>query len=181
MLLAILQGIKTIANSNIQANRNQNTQMIDGSDQNHSYRKDLSNIWCFICEKMGHYARFHEKSSPPPVTIYAGPVHARGALPANMVLVMEDYYLPEIEDTTLLAPAIPKKGVQKATGMRLKTRLNTRRLQHVVDQGFLDDNDDGQLTPIEDMDELENASPLVQIPHVIASISPILKPNHHPT
>ncbi len=101
---------------------------------------------------------FHEKPSPPPVTIHAGPVHAGGALSANMVSVIEDYYLPEIEDMAFSAPAIPKKGVQKATGKKPRTRVNVPRLQRVVDQGLLDDDDDdGELTPIEDMDELEDA------------------------
>ena len=62
---------------------------------------------------MGYYASFHEKSSPPPIKIHAGPVHARIGLSANMVLVMEDYYLPEIENTVLSGLAISKKLCKK--------------------------------------------------------------------
>lgn len=175
MLPAILQGMRTIANANAQANRNQGTQVAGGSDQNRSYRKDLSNIRCFTCGKMGHYGSFYEKPSPPPVTIHAGRVHASGALPANMVSVIEDYYLPEIEDMTFSAPAIPKKGVQKATGTRLKTKVNVPRLQRAVDQGLLENDDDGELTPVEDIDELDNVPLPSQTPHIVPPAPQILK------
>ena len=124
---------------------------------------------------MGHYASFHEKPSPPPITIHAGPVHAGGALSANMVSVIEDYYLPEIEDMTFSAPAIPKKGVQKVTGKKSRIRVNVPRLQRAVDQSLLDDDDDGKLTPIEDMDELEDAPMPNQAPHVVPPATQILK------
>ena len=167
-LPAILQGMRNIVNANTQANRNQGTQVAGGSDQNRSYRRDLSNIRCFTCGEMGHYASFHEKPSPPPITIHAGPVHASGALPANMVSVIEEYYLPDVEDRRFFsAPAIPKKDVQKAiTGKKPRTQVNVPRLQQAVDQGLLDYKD-GELTPIGDMDELEDEPLPIETPLII--------------
>lgn len=62
---------------------------------------------------MGPYASFHEKPSPPPVTVHAEPIHTSGALAANIVSVIEDYYLPDVEGMSFLAPAIPKKVYRK--------------------------------------------------------------------
>lgn len=111
---------------------------------------------------MGHYASFYDKQAPPPVIVHAGPVHTSEALPANMVLVLEDYYCPDTEDDTFSAPAIVKKGVQKA-GKKPKARVNVPRLQQAVDQGLLDD--DEELTPVEDMDELEDIPVPTKIQH----------------
>ena len=135
----------------------------------------MSNIQCFTCEEIGHYANFHEKLSPPPIIIHAGLVHTCGILSVNMVLVIEDYYLSEIEDMTFSAPAIPKKGVQKATEKKSKTRINVPCLQRAVDQGLLDDDDDRELTPIEDMDKLEDAPMPNQAPHVVPPAPQIIK------
>lgn len=51
-LPAILQGMRTVANADTQANKNQGAQTASGCDQssqNWSYRRDLSNIRCFTC------------------------------------------------------------------------------------------------------------------------------------
>ena len=118
---------------------------------------------------------FHEKPSLPPITIHAGPVHASGALPANMVSVIEEYYLPDVEDRKFSALAIPKKDVQKATTEKKpRTQVNVPRLQQAVDQELLDDNDGG-LTPIEDMDELEDEPLPIETPHIIPPAPQILK------
>lgn len=120
--------MKTIANANVQANKNQGKQVAGKSDQNRSYLKNFSNIWCFTCGKMGHYASFYKKPSPPPVTIYVGPVHASKAPSANIILVIDDYYLPEIEDMTFLVSAIPQKGIKKSIEKKLRTKINVPRL-----------------------------------------------------
>ena len=122
---------------------------------------------------MGDYASFHDKQAPPPVTVHAGPVYASGAIPANMVSVLEDYYCPDTEDMTFSASAIPKKGVQKVAGKKPKTKVNVPRLQRAVDQGLLDD--DEELTPIEDMDELEDAPISTETQHIIPSTPQKLK------
>lgn len=118
---------------------------------------------------MGHYASLHDKQTPPPVTVHAGPVHASGALSANMVSVIEDYYCPDAEDVTFSAPAIPRKGVPKVAGKKPRTEANVRRLQRAVDQVLLDD-DEG-LTPNEDMDALEDGPTPTEIQHTIPSVS----------
>ncbi|MCJ1343492.1 hypothetical protein MMC31_001686 [Peltigera leucophlebia] len=122
---------------------------------------------------MGHYANFYDKQALPPVTLYAELVYASGALPANMVSVLEDYYCPDIEDMTFSAPAIPKKGVQKAAGTKPNTKVHVQRLQQAVDQGLLDN--DEELTPIEDMDELEDAPIPTETQHIVPSTLQILK------
>lgn len=75
---------------------------------------------------MGHDASFHDKKAPPPVVVHAGPVYASGALPADMVSVLEDYYCPDAEDSTFLILAIVEKEAPKA-------RVNFPRLQKAVD------------------------------------------------
>ena len=92
--------------ANTQANKNQGAQLAGGgaqSSQNRHYWKELSNRHCFIYKEMGHYASFHDQRMPPPVVAHAGPVYASGALPANIVSVLEDYCCPEMEDNTISA------------------------------------------------------------------------------
>lgn len=78
---------------------------------------------------MVHYTSFHEKSSSPLVTIHAGPVYVSKALSANIISVIDDYYLPKIEDITFSTPTIPKKGIQKSTRKKLRTKINILHLQ----------------------------------------------------
>lgn len=66
----------------------------------------MSHIW-----EIRNYASFHGKSSLPPVIIHVRPIHTKSVLSANMVLVIEKYYLLEIEDRKFSAPTIPQKEV----------------------------------------------------------------------
>ena len=62
---------------------------------------------------MSYYVSFHEKPFLPVVTIYLGLVHASEALPANMILVIENYYFLEIKDMTFQLLLSLKKVYKK--------------------------------------------------------------------
>ena len=98
---------------------------------------------------------------------HAGPVHTSRALPANMVSVLEDYYWSETEDSTMSVSAIIKMGAQKA-GKEPKAGVNVPRLQQAVDQSIFDG--DEELTPVEDMDELEDTLVSTEVQHMVPSV-----------
>lgn len=139
----------------------------DQSSQNRSYRRNLSNIRCLACVEIGHYASFNDKQASPPVVAHAEPVYASGALAVNVASVLEDYYGPATEDNTISALATVKEGAQKA-GRKSKAGANVPSLQQAVDQGILDD--DEELTPVEDMNELEDIPVPTEIQHVAPSV-----------
>lgn len=97
----------------------------------------MSNISRFIYGKIGYYTSFHEKLSPPPIENHVGPVHTRNAFPANIVLVIKEYYFSDIEDRKFSASTIRQIKVQKVT-TRKKPRIqvNVSPLQQVVNQGY---------------------------------------------
>ena len=71
------------------------------------------------------------------------------------------------EDNPFSAPAIVKKGVQKA-GNKLKAGINVPRLQQAVYQGLFDDGE--EFTPVKDMDEVEDIPVPAKIQHVMPSV-----------
>lgn len=71
---------------------------------------------------MGYYTSFYEKLSLPPVENHAGPFYTRNALPANMVLAIEEYYLSDIKDRKFLVSTICQKEVQNVI-TRKKPRI----------------------------------------------------------
>ena len=109
---------------------------------------------------MGHYASFYDQTrTPPPVIAHAGPVHASRALPVNMVSVLEDYYWPKTEDSTMSVTAIIQMGAQKA-GKEPKAGAN-------VDQSIF--ANDEESTRVGDMVELEDPSVSTEAQHMVPS------------
>lgn len=91
-----------------------------------------------------------------------------GALPANMVSILEGYYYPDTEDNTISVSAIVKNGAQKAGG-KFKAGVDVPCLQQAVDQGIF--NDDEKLTPVEDIDKLKDIPVPTEVKHVVPSLS----------
>lgn len=150
---------------------------------------------------MSHYASFHNKQVPPPMIAHVGPVYASGALPTNMVLVLEDYlkqapppvlghagpvyasgalspnrvsvledyYYPEAKDNIMSAPGMVKKEVEKDR-KKPEAGVNIPWLKQAVDQSVFDD-DNGELTPVENMDKLEDIHATTKVQHMVPSVS----------
>lgn len=71
----------------------------------------MSNILYITYKKTGYYASFYEKPSLPLITIHAGLIYASGIFPANIVSVIEKYYILDVEKKKFSVPTIPKKDV----------------------------------------------------------------------
>lgn len=107
-------------------------------------------------------ASFHGKQGPPPVTVHAGPVYASRAFPASMVSIWDENYCSDIEDDTVLVPAIVEKSAEKAE-KEAQAKFYVSHLLTAVEEGAFDD--DEKLTPEKVINELGDTLISTKIQH----------------
>lgn len=172
---ALLQGMRSL-NTAISSGNPPQAASSDGQNPSRPYRPrpDLSEIKCYVCGEMGHYASVHrEQPGPPsqqrPITIASksalSSVQEEPPVASKLLMVEEEFSSDEEHEYPAMAakpptsmpktvptPVVSQGGIRKST--RKGSGVNRRRVVEVNDDDLLEEEEEAA----EEMDTLEESS-----------------------